>query len=199
MCDYLPRDLHGAGVARNFHLLFYCLFHGSQHHRHNNRKLFFRFVGSIIGRMILGIGCLVFFFPNLEGVQGFLLVIAGVSFLGAWIAATPYFGYIGMQIVISFNFIAFERLRDAGQMTPARDRLLGITLGFLVMFFIFHQVRPERAVDTMRRLLARVLRAQAGIIRTFAVVPESERDAKIAGMRKQIATAVAICRISRMP
>ena len=53
-------------------------------------------------------------------------------------------------------------------MTPARDRLLGIALGFLVMFFIFHQVRPERTVDTMRRLLARLLRAGADLVRLLS-------------------------------
>lgn len=155
-----------------------------------NRKLFFRIVGSTFGGMILGIGCLVFVFPNLEGVQGFLIVIAAVSALGSWLAAGPYFGYLGFQITFSFNLIAFEQLRIPNQMTPARDRLLGIAIGFLVMFFIFHQVRPERTIDTMRRLLARLLRAQAELIRLLAMAPNSTRSEKITGIRNQVAAAV---------
>ena len=156
-----------------------------------NRKLLLRIIGSTLGGMILGIGCLVFVYPNLEGVQGFLLVIAAVSFLGAWIGASPYFGYIGLQTTYAFNLLAFERLRAADQMTPARDRLLGIALGFLVMFLIFHQVRPERTVDTMRRLLARLLRANAELIRLLAMPPDAGTAAKIAEIRKQIAGIVA--------
>jgi uncharacterized membrane protein YccC len=76
-------------------------------------------------------------------------------------------------------------------MTPARDRLLGIALGFLVMFLIFHQVRPERTVDTMRRLLARLLRANAELIRLLAMPPDAGTAAKIADIRKQIAGIVA--------
>jgi multidrug resistance protein MdtO len=140
--------------------------------------------------MMLGIGCLVFVYPNLEGVQGFLLVIAAVSFLGAWCAASPYFGYIGLQITFAFNLLAFERLRAPDQMTPARDRLLGITLGFLIMFLIFHQVRPERTVDTMRRLLARLLGASAELVRLFGLEPDVAARARIAEIRKQIAGMV---------
>lgn len=151
----------------------------------SNRKLVFRVIGSTIGGLILGIGCLVFVFPNIEGVSGFLLVIAVIAFIGVWIAGGPYFGYIGFQIMFAFNLLAFERFRAPDQMTPARDRLLGITLGFLVMFIIFHQVRPERTVDTMRGLLARLLRAQAEFIRVSEQDVSDVRDKKIAALRKQ--------------
>jgi multidrug resistance protein MdtO len=156
----------------------------------SNRKLLIRIIGSAIGGMILGIGCLVFVYPNLEGVQGFLLVIAAVSFLGAWCAASPYFGYIGLQISFAFNLLAFERLSAPDQMTPARDRLLGITLGFLVMFLIFHQVRPERTVDTMRRLLARLLGASAELVRLFGLEPEMAVGERIAEIKKEVADVV---------
>ena len=157
----------------------------------SNRKLLIRIIGSTIGGMILGLGCLVFVYPNLEGVQGFLLVIAAVSLLGAWCAASPYYGYIGLQIAFAFNLLAFERLSAPDQMTPARDRLLGITLGFLVMFLIFHQVRPERTVDSMRRLLARMLDASAEMVRLFAFERDTATGAKITEIRGKIADVLA--------
>ena len=92
--------------------------------------------------------------------------------------------------MFAFNLLAFERLRAPDQMTPARDRLLGITLGFLVMFIIFHQVQPERTVDTMRGLLARLLRAQAEFIRVSEQDVSDVRDKKIAELRKQGAALV---------
>jgi len=156
----------------------------------SNRKLLFRLIGSAIGGLVLGIGCIVFVFPNLEGVQGFLLVIAVLGFIGAWISGSSYFGYLGMQLTYAFNLIAFERLRAPDQLTPARDRCLGIAIGFLVMFLIFHQVRPERTVDTMRRLLARLLRAEADLVSLLDMEPNDARDEKISATRKQIEAVV---------
>jgi len=187
ICYVIYNALGWPGISTAF---FTVYFTGLSTTGTSNRKLLFRVIGSTIGGLILGIGCLVFVFPNLEGVQGFLLVIAAVSFLGAWVAASPYFAYIGLQITFSFNLLAFERLGAPTQMTPARDRLLGITLGFLVMFFVFHQVRPERTVDTMRRLLARLLGASAELIRLFGVEPDMTAGVGIAEIRKQIAGMV---------
>jgi len=184
ICYVIYNALGWPGISTSF---FTVYFTGLSTTGTTNRKLLFRIIGSTFGGMILGIGCLVFVFPNLEGVQGFLLVIAAVSGLGAWLAASPYFGYLGFQTTFSFNLLAFEGLRAPVAMTPARDRLLGITLGFLVMFFIFHQVRPERTVDTMRRLLARVLRAQAELIRLF---DREQNAAPMAEIRKQIESMV---------
>ena len=156
----------------------------------SNRKLLFRVIGSAIGGLVLGIGCLAFAFPNIEGVPGFLMVIAALAFLGAWIGASPYFGYIGLQTTYAFNLLAFERFSAPNQMTPARDRLLGIALGFLVMFVIFHQVRPERTVDTMRRLLARLLRAQAELIPLLNAESNAARNARTVEIKKQVAATV---------
>jgi multidrug resistance protein MdtO len=147
-------------------------------------------IGSAIGGLVLGIGCLAFAFPNIEGVPGFLMVIAALAFLGAWIGASPYFGYIGLQTTYAFNLLAFERFSAPNQMTPARDRLLGIALGFLVMFVIFHQVRPERTVDTMRRLLARLLRAQAELIPLLNAESNAARNARTVEIKKQVAATV---------
>ncbi|HME32267.1 MAG TPA: FUSC family protein [Terriglobales bacterium] len=187
MCYVIYNGLGWPGISTAF---FTVYFTGLSTTGASNRKLVFRVIGSTIGGLILGIGCMVFVFPNIEWVTSFLLVIAALAFLGGWISASPYFGYIGLQIAFSFNLIAFERLRAPEQMTPARDRLLGIALGFIVMFFIFHQVRPERTVDTMRRLLARLLRAAADLVSLLDMEPKATRDEKIAAMRKQIETVV---------
>lgn len=186
ICYVIYNALGWPGISTCYYTV---LFTGLSTTGASNRKLLFRVIGSAIGGLILGIGCMVWVFPNIE-VSGFLLVIAGVAFISSWIAASPYFGYIGLQIAFSFYLIAFERLRAADQMTPARDRLLGIALGFIVMFFIFHQVRPERTVDTMRRLLARLLRTEAKLVRSLDMAPSTEGAAEIDGLRGQIATMV---------
>ena len=188
ICYVIYNGLGWPGISTAF---FTVYFTGLSTTGASNRKLLFRAIGSTIGGLVLGIGCMVFVFPNIEWVTSFLLVIAALAFLGRWISASPYFGYVGLQITFAFNLIAFERLRAPNQMTPARDRLLGIALGFIVMFLIFHQVRPERTVDTMRRLLGRLLRAGSDLVRLLGMEATAERDVQIAAIRKQLSAGVA--------
>ena len=188
ICYVIYNGLKWPGISTAY---FTVYFTGLSTTGTTNRKLFFRVIGSTFGGLVLGIGSLVFVFPNIEGVTGFLLVIAAIAFLGAWAAGSPYFGYIGLQIAFSYYLLAFERLRAPDQMTPARDRLLGIALGFLVMFLVFHQVRPERTVDTMRRLLARLLRAEAEMLRLLGAEPGGTSTEQVAAIRRQIAPLLA--------
>lgn len=189
ICYVIYNGVGWPGISTAY---FTVLFTGLTTTGATNRKLLFRLIGSTIGGLFLGIGCLAFVFPNIESVTGFLLVIATVTFIGAWVAASPYFSYIGLQIAFSFYLLAFERLSAPTELTPARDRLLGIALGLIVMFLIFDQVHPERTVDTMRRTLARILHAEAELVRAMAqesaaLVPSPECIA----LRRQIEQLVA--------
>jgi multidrug resistance protein MdtO len=189
ICYVIYNGLKWPGISTAY---FTVLFTGLSTTGASNRKLLFRIVGSIIGGLILGIGCTAFVFPNVESVTPFLLVIAAVSFIGAWVAGSSYYGYIGLQIAFSFNLIAFEGFSAATEITPARDRLLGILLGLIVMFFIFHQVRPERTVDTMRQSLARLLGMEAELVRQMNFEPATAiPSARTRELRAQIECIVA--------
>jgi multidrug resistance protein MdtO len=189
ICYVIYNGLKWPGISTAY---FTVLFTGLTTTGATNRKLLFRIIGSTIGGLILGIGCLAFVFPNIESVTPFLLVIAAVSFIGAWVAGSSYYGYIGLQIVFSFNLLAFEGFSAPDQMTPARDRLLGILLGLIVMFFIFHQVHPERTVDTMRKSLARILGMEAEIVRRINLESSSTvPSSRVIELRTQVERMVA--------
>jgi multidrug resistance protein MdtO len=128
-----------------------------------NQKLIHRFVGSALGGLVFGIGSIVFLFPYFDTVTPFLIVIAAVSFIAAWIARSAHIGYIGLQIALSFFYVAFEGFSAPTQMAPARDRLVGILLGLVVMMLIF---RPEKGIDRMRKELAGLLATQTDYLQT---------------------------------
>ena len=128
------------------------------------QRMLFRILGSAVGAVILGIGCIIFVFPYADTAIPFLVAVACVSFIGAWIARSPHFGYVGLQIVFSFYLIAFEGFSAPTLMTPARDRLIGIFLALIVMWAIFHQLHPEKTVDKMRHGLARLLTIEAEVM-----------------------------------
>ncbi len=107
-----------------------------------NQKMLFRIVGAIIGGVVFGIGCIVCVYPFADTALPFLLSVACVSFLGAWIARSAHLGYVGLQIVFSFYLVAFQEygvplpglMSIAGalhgfaapiQMTIGRDRVVG--------------------------------------------------------------------------
>jgi multidrug resistance protein MdtO len=149
-----------------------------------NQKMLFRILGATIGGIVFGIGCIVFVYPFADSALPFLLSVALVSFIGAWIARSAHLGYVGLQIVFSFYLVAFQeystpiggsygqgklfgRVHGFGaplQMNPARDRVMGVLIALFVMWAIFHQLHPKRVVDRMRLSLARLLRMEADLI-----------------------------------
>jgi multidrug resistance protein MdtO len=149
-----------------------------------NQKLLHRFVGSALGGLVFGIGGIVFLFPYVDTVTPFLIAIAAVSFIAAWVARSAHIGYIGLQIALSFFYVAFEGFSAPTQMAPARDRLVGILLGLVIMMLIF---RPEKGVDRMRKELAGLLATQADYLQAAVFhVPVSSGQLKAMELRNKM-------------
>ena len=130
-----------------------------------NQKLIFRFLGSTLGGVVLGLGCIVFVFPYTDSMVPFLLAAALATFIGAWVIRSPHYGYIGLQIAFSYYLVVFTGFSAPTHMAPARDRLIGILLALVVMMVAF---RPEKSVDTMRETFARLLTLQAEYLKATA-------------------------------
>ncbi|MDR3762534.1 MAG: FUSC family protein [Acidobacteriota bacterium] len=140
-----------------------------------SQKLIFRFVGSFLGGVILGIGSIIFLFPHMDTITSFVLLVCAVSFLASWIARSPHFSYIGMQIAFSFFLIALGTYSAPVDMTPARDRLIGLGLALLLVWVMFLEINPTRTVAEMRTALAQILANQARLL----AVPESHGRDKL--------------------
>jgi multidrug resistance protein MdtO len=138
------------------------------------QRLAFRVIGALIGGLIIGLGCTVFLFPQMDSVTSIVILTAAMAFLCAWIAGGRQFNYVGLQIAFSFYLVAFEDFRAPTQLAPARDRLIGILLALLVMWFVFDNLWPVRTVTAMRRALASILRNEADLFRTEVAAPAHE-------------------------
>jgi multidrug resistance protein MdtO len=125
------------------------------------QRLIFRLMGSIIGGLILGLGATVFLFPHMDSLTSLIVLISFIAFISAWTAGGPQFNYVGLQIAFSFYIVAFEGFSAPTELAPARDRLIGILLALLVMWFVFDQIWPVRTVVVMRQTFATVLRSGA--------------------------------------
>jgi multidrug resistance protein MdtO len=156
------------------------------------QKMAYRLFGSAIGGFVFGIGSAVFLFPHMDTVTPLVILVAAVSFISAWFATGRQFGYVGMQIAFSFYLVAFEGATAPTDLTPPRDRLLGILVALIVMWFVFDQIWPTRTVSAMRRDLASVLKSHAKLFRLFE--PGRSREIvmqQVNGLRDQVGKTVA--------
>jgi multidrug resistance protein MdtO len=129
------------------------------------QRLFFRLLGSIVGGLILGLGAISLLFPHMDSITSLVVLVGFIAFISAWTAGGPRFNYVGLQMAFSFYLVAFEDFSAPTELAPARDRLIGILLALLVMWFVFDQIWPVRTVTVMRQGLAGVLRTVASFLR----------------------------------
>jgi multidrug resistance protein MdtO len=129
-----------------------------------SQKLIFRLIGSCIGAVLFGIGSIIFLFPHMDSIAGLAVLIAAVAFVASWVARAPHFSYIGLQIAFSFFLVTMSTFSAPVDMTPARDRLVGIGLALLLVWGVFLEIAPIRTVSEMRAALARVLANEAQLL-----------------------------------
>jgi multidrug resistance protein MdtO len=159
------------------------------------QKQFFRFIGSAIGGVVLGIGAVVFLFPYMDSVTPLVVLVSVVMFASAWIARSPHLGYAGMQMGFAFCLIALSGLSTPVDLSPARDRVAGVGLALIVMWFVFDRTAAVQTTAAMRATLARLLRSVARLLRTNASAPD--RRALIVqsnGLRALIANELSTIR-----
>ena len=155
------------------------------------QKLAHRVAGSIVGGPILGLGSVVFLLPLMDSITPLCVLIAAVAFIAAWCAAGRRFGYIGLQIAFSFFTVTLATSKAPSELAPARDRLVGIGLALVIMWFVFDQIWPVRTVSMMRQALARVLRGQAQLFKIAGSAIETEGLAsRIDALRHSVSTTI---------
>jgi multidrug resistance protein MdtO len=133
----------------------------------SRQKQVLRFAGAFVGGVILGFGAQMFVLPAIESIGGFLIVFLAVTIPAAWIAASgPRLSYFGVQIALAFYLMNLQEFKFQVSLAVARDRLAGILLGLLAMWFIFDQcwsasaaVEMERTFVSTLRFLGRLMRA----------------------------------------
>lgn len=138
------------------------------------QRMTLRIVGAIIGGLILGLGATAFLFPHMDSVTSLVVLISIVAFISAWSAAGPKFNYLGLQIAFSFYLVAFEGFSAPTHIAPARDRLIGILLALIIMWFVFDQIWPVRTVTVMRKSLSSVLQLGSELFQTTASFKDRE-------------------------
>jgi multidrug resistance protein MdtO len=132
----------------------------------SRQKQALRIAGAIAGGIVMGIGAQVFILPALDSIAGFTLLFISVTIIVSWFAtSSPRISYFGVQAAIAFYLINLSEFQVQTSLIPARDRVIGILLGLLMMWLVFDQlwgspagVQMKKTYISNLRLLARFAR-----------------------------------------
>jgi multidrug resistance protein MdtO len=157
------------------------------------QRFVYRLAGAMIGGLIFGLGAIAFLFPFTDSITSVVLIVAAVAFISGWCGLGRRFSYVGLQIAFSFFIVSMQGGSAPTELAPARDRLIGILVALIVMWFVFDQIWPVRTVKAMRHALAVVLRNGAALFRIQDVPSEPKNNAvkQVDALRDQVGKTVA--------
>ncbi|WP_454766284.1 FUSC family protein [Cupriavidus campinensis] len=117
-------------------------------------KLTLRLAGCMIGAAI-GTAALVYVVPSLSSVGGLMLLVFAGSWISAWIAqGSPRIAYAGFQVAFAFYLCVVQGAAPGFDLTIARDRVIGVMLGNLVVYLVFTRIWPVSIAGRIEQALA---------------------------------------------
>jgi len=128
-------------------------------------KLTLRIVGCLVGAA-LGVASILVLMPRMEDIGHLALLVGAVAFLAAWVGnGSPRISYMGWQIALAFFLCVLHGYGPTFDLVTARDRILGILLGNIVISVVFTQLWPATVLQSAMSALPNSLRALAALSR----------------------------------
>ena len=132
----------------------------------SRQKQVLRFGGAILGGVIFGMGAQIFILPSLDSIWEFSVLFAAVLAVAAWIATcSPRLSYGGSQTAVAFCLLNVQEFKFQTSLAVARDRVVGILLGLIVMWLVFDQIGGAPAAEEMKRTFISSIRSLAEFMR----------------------------------
>jgi multidrug resistance protein MdtO len=141
----------------------------------SRQKQVLRFAGTLAGGAV-GLGAQVFILPHLDSITGFTVLFLVVTIATAWIAtSSPRLSYFGIQVATAFYLINLQEFKFQTSLEVARDRVIGLMLGLVMMWLAFDQLWAMPAAVQMKSAFIANLR----LLAQFAREPLS-KDRRVA-------------------
>jgi len=123
-------------------------------------------VGGAIAGGIIAIGAQVFILPHVDSIAGFTVLFVAVTTGAVWIStSSPRLSYFGTQLALAFYVVHLQEFSMQTSLAVARDRLVGVLLGLLMMWVVFDRLWGSSAAMAMRSELISTLRLLAQLVR----------------------------------
>ena len=142
----------------------------------SRQKQVLRFAGALIGGLGIGMGAQVFILPYIDSIGGFMVLFVVVMGAAAWLAtSSPRLSYFGVQVAVAFCLITLQEFKIQTSLAVARDRVVGILLGLVMMWLAFDRLWSAPAGVEIKRVFVSTLR----LLAQFAREPVS-KDIRVA-------------------
>ena len=175
-------------MARNRHRPLTCVIVAETSLGAEYRKSVMRIMGAILGGLLAYVFIIVLE-PALETIAGFMLSIAPVMWLSAWVGSgSPRIAYVGTQIGFAFAHAVLPGYGPVTDLESALDRVLGILLGITVVGFIDYVIWPQRSERMITKKLAVSMRTLGKLLGEGMVLPHDQRPS--AAMLQSVDTSL---------
>jgi multidrug resistance protein MdtO len=145
----------------------------------SRQKQVLRISGALVGGFLIGMGSQILILPYLDSIAGFTILFVIVTAFASWfMTSSPRLSYFGVQIAVAFCLIHLNSFAIEPSLSIARDRVVGILLGLIMMWLVFDQLWGASAVSDMKKAFLSAIR----LLAEFAREPIS-RDYSVAAER----------------
>ena len=146
-------------------------------------KLGLRILGCMVGAAA-GIAAIVFLVPALTSIGALMITVFAAALISAWVAVgDARIAYAGFQMAFAFFLCVIQGTGPSFDMVTARDRVIGILLGNLVVYLISTNIWPVSVVHRIDPEIAAVLR------KLGALLGSKDQAASLAASQAQTAFA----------
>lgn len=129
-------------------------------------KLTLRIGGCLVGAAA-GIAAILWLTPTLTSIGGLMIVVFLSALASGWVAAGgPRIAYAGFQMVFAFFLCVLQGPGPEFDLVIARDRVIGILLGNLVVYAVFTNLWPVSVAARVDPAIAALLRSLATMLTT---------------------------------
>jgi multidrug resistance protein MdtO len=145
----------------------------------SRQKQVLRISGALVGGFVIAMGSQIFILPYLDSIAGFSILFIIVTAFASWfMTSSARLSYFGVQIAVAFYLIHLNSFAIEHSLSIARDRVVGILLGLIMMWLVFDQLWGASAVSDMKGAFLSAVR----LLAEFAREPIS-RDYNVAAER----------------
>ena len=131
-------------------------------------KLTLRIAGCLIGAL-MGWGSILFLIPHMDSIGHLALLVFAGSFVAAWVTSgNERISYAGIQIALAFFLSILHGFGPSLDLEIARDRIIGILVGNVVVFLMSTLVFPVPLERRLRRDLSKALAGLAALATSSA-------------------------------
>jgi multidrug resistance protein MdtO len=132
-------------------------------------KLTLRIVGCLVGGAA-GLAAIVFLMPGITSIGGLMAVVFAAGLASGWVAAGgPRIAYAGFQMAFAFYLCTIQGSAPAFDLPVARDRVIGILFGNLVVYLVFTTLWPVSIARRIDPAITAILRSLGALATATSV------------------------------